>query len=58
MLKNAHTDITEEEIYELLVMGARELIEEEPQYSFVAARVLHRKLRKEALQFLDVSDFL
>ncbi len=52
MASDAHNDITEQEVFALLIMTARSLIEEEPQYSTVAARILFINLRKETLEFL------
>ena len=52
MLSDAHNEITESEVFSLLTMTARSLIEEEPEYSFVAARVLFMCLRNETLGFL------
>lgn len=52
MARDAHNDISEQEVFVLLIMTARSLIEEEPEYSYVAARILFIKLRKEALDFL------
>lgn len=52
MVEDAHNDISEQEVFSLLTMTARSLIEEEPEYSFVAARVLFVTLRNEALEFL------
>ena len=52
MARDAHNDITEQEVFSLLIMTARSLIEEEPEYSTVAARILFINLRKETLEFL------
>lgn len=52
MLNDAHNQITESEVFSLLAMTARSLIEEEPEYSYVAARVLFVSLRNEVLGFL------
>ena len=52
MANDAHNDITEQEVFALLIMTARSLIEEEPEYSIVAARILFMNLRKETLEFL------
>ena len=56
VIKDAHDGITESEILDLFILTARALIEEEPQYRFVAARLLLVQLRKEALSFLGVED--
>lgn len=52
MVDDAHNDISEQEVFSLLTMTARSLIEEEPEYSLVAARILFVTLRNEALEFL------
>lgn len=44
------------EINKALVMSARTRVEEEPNYSFVAARLLMDALRTEALRFLDLPE--
>ena len=52
-LRDAYQQIPEEEVSKLLVINAKTLIEEEPNYSFVAARLQLDILRAEALKFLD-----
>ncbi len=44
--------MSEKDVARLLVMTARTLIEKEPNYSFVAARLLLDDLRKEAVSFV------
>ena len=39
-----------------LIMSARVLIEKEPNYTYVAARLLSDDLRSEALSFLGIQD--
>ncbi len=51
-LKNAYDGISEEELATALVLSARQRLEAEPNYGFVAARLLLDKLRHEALTFL------
>ncbi|MEH6650989.1 MAG: ribonucleoside-diphosphate reductase subunit alpha [Motiliproteus sp.] len=46
--------IREEDLAQLLVMSARTLIEQEPNYGRVAARLLLSSLRNEALSFLQL----
>lgn len=46
--------ISEHELEQLLVMSARTLIEQEPDYSQATARLLLHSLRREALDFLDL----
>ncbi|WP_435103272.1 ribonucleoside-diphosphate reductase subunit alpha [Arhodomonas sp. AD133] len=50
--RNLYDGVTEAELAQALVMAARPLIEREPDYSFVAARLLLDKLRREALSFV------
>ena len=52
-LRNLFDGITEKEIGPALVMSARALIEEEPEYSHVAARLLLDTLQREALSFVN-----
>ena len=42
------------EVNKALVMSARILIEKEPNYTYVAARLLSDDLRHEALKFLGL----
>ncbi|MBI5415281.1 MAG: ribonucleoside-diphosphate reductase subunit alpha [Candidatus Omnitrophica bacterium] len=48
-VKNFYSGITEEQISTALIMAARAFLEKEPQYTFVAARLLLLHLYKEAL---------
>ncbi len=48
-LKNLYVGIPEAEVNNVLVMSARMLIEKEPNYTYVAARLLLDQLRSEAL---------
>lgn len=52
-VKNLFDGVTEEDVSNALVMSARTLIEKEPDYSRVAARLLLDKLRSEALGFIE-----
>ena len=54
-LKNLYDGVTTEELSTSLVITARTMIEQEPNYSFVAARLLCDNLRAEALTFLGVA---
>ena len=54
-LKNLYDGVTSEELSTSLVITARTLIEQEPNYSYVAARLLCDNLRAEALNFLGVA---
>ena len=53
-LKNAYDGIKENELATALTLCARTLIENEPNYSQVAARLLLDNLRHEAMAFLDM----
>ena len=51
-LRNLYDGMSAEELATALVMTARTLVETEPAYTYVAARLLLDKLRREALTFL------
>lgn len=51
-LRNLYDGVPEVEVSTALAMSARTLIEKEPNYSYVAARLLLDTLRREALSFL------
>ena len=53
-LANMYDGIEARDVGTALLMTARTLVEEEPNYSFVTARLLLDQLRSEALEFLDV----
>jgi len=53
-LRNLFDGIQEKDITQALIMSARTLVEQEPNYSQVAARLLLDGLRSEALLFLDM----
>ncbi len=55
-LKNLYDGVTADELSTSLVITARTMIEQEPNYSYVAARLLCDTLRAEALNFLGVAD--
>ena len=48
--------ITLKDIYNAMAMSARTLIEKEPNYSFVAARLLLHDLKRETSQFLNINE--
>ncbi|WP_052347787.1 ribonucleoside-diphosphate reductase subunit alpha [Imhoffiella purpurea] len=54
-LRNLFDGVREADVRQALVMSARTLIEREPSYSQVAARLLLDILRREALGFLDMA---
>ena len=51
-LRHVFDGIAEDELYESLILSARSLIEREPDYSLIAARLLLDKLRREALSYI------
>ncbi len=53
-LKNMFDGISQADVGTSLVISARTLVEEEPNYTFATARLLADELRREALTFLDV----
>ena len=54
-LKNLYDGVTAAELSISLVITARTMIEQEPNYTYVAARLLCDNLRAEALNFLGVA---
>ena len=54
-MKNLYDGVTAEELATSLVITARTMIEQDPNYSYVAARLLCDNLRAEALSFLGVA---
>lgn len=52
--RNLFDKVPVSEVSKALIMSARTLIEKEPNYSFVAARLLLDQLRSEALSFLGM----
>ena len=56
--KNLYDGVTMEDVRTSLVMTARTLVEKEPNYTFVTARILLDNLRTEALSFLEVKGCL
>ena len=55
-LRNLYDGVSAEEVSTALVITARTLIEQDPNYSYVAARLLLDNLRSEALSYLGVAD--
>ncbi len=51
-LKNLFDGVSEADVGRALVMSARHMIEQEPNYGYVAARLLLDNLRREALSFV------
>ena len=54
-LKNLYDGVAEKDVNTALVMTARTLVEREPNYSYVTARLLMDNIRAEALSFLDIT---
>ena len=52
-LRNLFDGVHENDVAKALIMSARTFIEKEPNYTYVAARLLMDSLRLEALTFLD-----
>lgn len=55
-LKNLYDGVAEKDVTTALVMTARTLVEREPNYSLVTARLLTDSLRAEALSFLGLAE--
>ncbi|MFN3587381.1 MAG: ATP cone domain-containing protein, partial [Moraxellaceae bacterium] len=55
-LKNLYDGVQESDINTTLVMCARVMIEQEPNYTYVTSRLLMDQLRAEALSFLGVAE--
>ncbi|WP_020407149.1 ribonucleoside-diphosphate reductase subunit alpha [Hahella ganghwensis] len=55
-LKNLYNGVKRKEVNTALVMAARPLIEAEPYYSLVCARLLLDGLRSEVLSFLNIAE--
>ena len=55
-VKNLYDGVSIRDMKSSLVMSARTKVEQEPNYSFVTARILLDELRSEALEFLGVAE--
>ena len=55
-LKNLYDGVSYSEVNTSLVMTARTMVERDPNYSFVTARLLMDTIRGEALKFLGVAN--
>ena len=55
-LKNLYPGVKMEDVRTSLVMTARTMVEKDPNYSYVTARLLMDTLRAEALGFLGITD--
>ncbi|WP_027911252.1 ribonucleoside-diphosphate reductase subunit alpha [Pseudomonas sp. URMO17WK12:I4] len=54
-LKNLYDGVNQKDVNTALVMTARTLVEREPNYSYVTARLLMDNIRAEALSFLNIA---
>ena len=55
-IKNLYDGVSISDMKSSLVMSSRTKVEQEPNYSFVTARILLDELRSEALSFLGVAE--
>ncbi|MCE8017890.1 ribonucleoside-diphosphate reductase subunit alpha [Halomonas sp. MCCC 1A17488] len=55
-LKNLYDGVSVDGVSQALMMTARTLVEKEPNYTYVTARLLQDSLRREALSFLEVAE--
>ncbi len=53
-LRNLFDGVSIKDVNKAAIMSARMLIEKEPNYTYVASRLLLNDLRREALSFLDI----
>jgi len=54
-IRNLYDGVKPDEIEQAMILAARSRIEREPDYTFVAARLLLRKIYREALPALDAT---
>lgn len=54
-MRNLYNGVSQADVETALIMSARTMIEQEPNYSFVTARLLLDSLRSEALSFLGLA---
>ena len=55
-LRNLYNQAKFEDVHKALIMSARALVEKEPNYTYVSARLLLDSLRTEALTKLNIQD--
>lgn len=55
-LRNLYNQAKLDDVYKALIMSARALVETEPNYTYVSARLLLDSMRHEALNKLDVKN--
>ncbi len=53
-LRNLFDGVHQKDVLQALIMTTRTLIEQEPNYSMVAARILLKNLQSETMQFLNL----
>ncbi len=53
-LRSLHSQATLEDVHKILILSARTLVEKEPNYTYVSARLLLDSLRSEALRKLQI----
>lgn len=53
-LRNLYNQAKVDEVYKALIMSARSLVETEPNYTYVSARLLIDSMRREALTMLQI----
>ncbi|HMW46650.1 MAG TPA: ribonucleoside-diphosphate reductase subunit alpha [Cellvibrionaceae bacterium] len=54
-MRNLYDGVSADDVNTALVISARTLVEQEPNYSYATARLLLDKLRSEALSFLGIA---
>ena len=54
-MRNLYDGVSADDVNTALVISARTLVEQEPNYSYATARLLLDKLRSEALGFLGIA---
>ncbi|SHF82520.1 ribonucleoside-diphosphate reductase alpha chain [Modicisalibacter ilicicola DSM 19980] len=55
-LKNLYDGVSQDGVATALMMTARTLVEKDPNYTYVTARLLQDNLRREALSFLEIAE--
>ncbi|MCW9046941.1 MAG: ribonucleoside-diphosphate reductase subunit alpha [Gammaproteobacteria bacterium] len=56
IMSSIYEGMTEDSLFTTLVLSARSLIDREPDYSYVSARLLLNNCRREAFTFLQIHD--
>lgn len=55
-MRNLFDGVQQEDVNKALIMTARSMIEQEPEYTYVASRLLLDALRAESLSFLGIAE--